>query len=148
MKKWPQLLSVFTLGLFLGLAIMALYQMQTLDRLYGIQSQLTTELLDKEIKLERLNENIKKQSLIIVKDLDILVNYNGNPLVKDEIKKNIQFYLSDLVGRDLDSIDGVMIHKILQQRIIGIEDKHFKLLVDYIIISQKISVSVSAKLLE
>jgi hypothetical protein len=140
-------LNIF-IGFLLGLVFMNLFHLHTLDRLYRIQNQLTNELLDKEIKLERLRENMKKQSVILIKDLQITVDYDGNILTKDKIQKSIQFYLSDLVGKELSMIDGEMIYKILDGRIIEADDKKIQLKMKYIIISERILITVYAKTLE
>ncbi len=147
-KKLFYYFTLFFLGFLFGLVCMNLYQMHALDRLYRIQNQLTNQLMDKEIKLERLNESVKKQNTVVIKDLHITLKFDGNILIKDEIEKNIQFYLSDLVGRELTNIDGEMIYKVLQKRIIEVDNKQFQLTVEYIIISEKISIVVKAILLK
>lgn len=148
MRRWRALLGVFLIGFLLGLAMMNLFHMHTLDRLYRVQNQLTNQLLDREIKLEKLNDNIENQKATIVKDLMIQVEFEGSPLVKDEIQKNIHFYLTDLVGRELWNIDGEMIYKILDQRIIEVGQRQVQLKTKYIIISEKITIAVKAQTIE
>ncbi|AOY75493.1 hypothetical protein [Clostridium formicaceticum] len=148
MKKRYNVLAIFIIGFILGLAVMNLAQMHTLDRLYRIQNQLNNQLLDREIKLERLNESLNKEKASIIKDLVIEVEFDGNSLVKDEIEKTIHFYMADLVGRELWSIDGEMIYKILEDRILDIEGRNIKLRVKYIILSEKISIAVKAQIME
>lgn len=146
MKKRVFFLSAFTLGFFFGLGFMSLVQMNTLDRLYRIQSQLTNQLLDRDIKLEKLGASLEKQRVSIVKDLKIHINYEGNLLLKEEIEKNVRFYLVDLVGREIANIDGEMLYKILQNRIVEVEDKRVKLTVEYIIVNEVINIGITAKL--
>ncbi|ABR46381.1 hypothetical protein Amet_0142 [Alkaliphilus metalliredigens QYMF] len=148
MKGWTFYLSVFLIGFLMGLGIMNLFQMHTLDRLYRTQNQLTSQLLDQELKLERLNENLKSQQVFVVKDLSIVVDFDGNPLVQDEIENNIRFYLSDLVGRELSRIDGEMIYKIVQDRILHIGERQILLEMKYIIIEEKIQIGVKATVLD
>ncbi|WP_026477271.1 hypothetical protein [Alkaliphilus transvaalensis] len=148
MKKLSFATALFALGFLFGLVFMTLFQMHTFDRLYRVQNQLTNQLLDREIKLERLNESIKNQSTFLVKDLKINIKFDGNILIRDEIEKYIQFYLSDLVGKELDNIDGEMIYKILEDRIINVDDKKIQLTVKSLIISQEISIVVEAKIIE
>ena len=140
-------LSIF-FGFLMGLAFMNLFHLHTLDRLYRIQNQLTTNLLDKEIKLARLTENMEKQKVILIKNLEITVEYEGNLLIKDKIQKSVQLFLSDLVGKELSMVDGEMIYKILDGRIIEVEDKKILLKMKYIIITEEISITVNAKTLE
>lgn len=134
-------------GFLMGLAFMNLFHLHTLDNLYRIQGQLTNELLDKEIKLTRLTESMEKQKVILVKDLEIAVEFNGSPLTMDKITKSIRLYLSDLVGKELATIDGEMIYKIIDGRIIEVEDKKVQLKMKYIIISEKITIAIISKTL-
>lgn len=148
MKKPTSLFLSSFFGFLLGLAFMNLFHLHTLDRLYRIQSQLTNELLDKEIRLTRLTENMEKQKVLLVKELEIFVEFDGNLLLKDKIQKSIHLYLSDLIGKELTFVDGEMIYKILEGRIIEVEDKKIQLRMKYIIISEKISIAVSTKTIE
>ena len=148
MKRTSSIFLSLLFGFLLGLAFMNLFHLHRLDNLYRIQGQLTYELLDKEIKLTRLTESMEKQKIILVKDLEITVEYTGSPLTKDKIIKSVQLYLSDFVGKELVSIDGEMIYKILDGRIIEVEDKKIQLKMKYIIISEKITIAIISKTLE
>lgn len=148
MKKSATYLAVLLIGFLLGLSAMNLFHARTIDRLYRIQNQLTNQLLDKEIKLERLNKSIENQKYTIVKDLELDILFEGNPIVKDQIEKTIYYYLGDLVGKELSVIDGEMVYKILHNRIIDADNKQIRLHVRYIIINEKISISVEAKLIQ
>ncbi|SNS45126.1 hypothetical protein SAMN05446037_101084 [Anaerovirgula multivorans] len=148
MKKWSRLIAIFSIGFLMGLAAMNLLHMHTLDRLYRIQNQLTNQLLDREIKLERLNESLQSEKTTFVKDLSINVEFEGSPLVKDEIEKVVHFYLADLVGKELWQVDGEMIYKILDDRMVDVENRQARLQVKYIVITEKISIGVRAQISE
>lgn len=148
MKKWSRLIAIFSIGFLMGLTVMNLLHMHTLDRLYRIQNQLTNQLLDREIKLERLNESLQSEKTTFVKDLSIDVEFEGSPLVKDEIEKVVHFYLADLVGKELWQMDGEMIYKILDNRVVDVENRQARLQVKYIIITEKISIGVKAQISE
>ncbi|KAB3531829.1 hypothetical protein [Alkaliphilus serpentinus] len=147
MKK-HKFLSMFLLGFLLGLALMNLFHSHTLDRLYRMQKQLTTQLLDKEIKLERFTQKAIKEDIPLIKDLNILIEFDGNVLIKDAIERNIRFYLSDLVGREVSEIDGEMIYKIFHNRILQIEGKEMKVTVKYLIINEVITISVVCRIVD
>ncbi|SCX79163.1 hypothetical protein [Alkaliphilus peptidifermentans] len=148
MKRPYSLIAFMGLGFLLGLATMNLFQMHTLDRLYRVQHQLTNQIIDKDIKLERLNDSIKKNNTVFVKDIKIHLNFEGNLLLKDMIEDNIRFFLSDLVGKELADIDGEMIYKILNNRIVEIENKNINLSINYLIISETINISVNARVID
>lgn len=147
MNKYKAI-AIFTLGLLLGLSLMNLFHIHTLDRLYRIQNQLTTQLLDRDIKLERLSQNAAKDNISLVKDLKIEIDFDGNVLIKDVIEGNIRFYLSDLVGKELSQVDGEMIYKIFNSRILEIEDKKIRLTMKYLIIDEVITISVIGKVVD
>ena len=148
MKKWSRLVAVFSIGFLMGLTAMNLFHMHTLDRLYRIQNQLTNQLLDREIKLERLTESLESEKTTFIKDLSIDVEFEGNPLVKDEIEKVVHFYLSDLVGKELWRVDGEMIYKILDRRVVDVENRQARFHVKYIIITEEISIGIRAEITE
>lgn len=148
MKKWARGIAFFAIGFLLGLAAMNLVHLHTLDRLYRIQNQLTNQLLDREIKLEGLKKSLQDEKTIIIKDLIIALDFEGNPLLREEIEKVIRFYLADLVGQELWRLEGEMIYKILDDRIINVENRQARLQVKYIIVREEISIGVKAELIE
>lgn len=132
-------------GFLLGLVTMNLFQAHTIDRLHRVQANLTNQLLDKEIKLQKFNENANIQRAFIVKNLNIQVDFEGNPRVIEDIEATIKFYLNDLVGREVSTIDGDMIYKIIHNRILELDEKKITLTMNYIIISETISVGINAR---
>lgn len=148
MKKWARGIAYFAIGFLLGLVAMNLVHLHTLDRLYRIQNQLTNQLLDREIKLEGLKKSLQDEKTIIIKDLIIALDFEGNPLLREEIEKVIRFYLADLVGQELWRLEGEMIYRILDDRIINVENRQARLQVKYIIVREEISIGVKAELIE
>lgn len=148
MKKWARGIAYFAIGFLLGLVAMNLVHLHTLDRLYRIQNQLTNQLLDREIKLEGLKKSLQDKKTIIIKDLIIALDFEGNPLLREEIEKVIRFYLADLVGQELWRLEGEMIYRILDDRIINVENRQARLQVKYIIVREEISIGVKAELIE
>ncbi|QUH25093.1 hypothetical protein [Serpentinicella alkaliphila] len=134
-----------TLGFLLGLVTMNLFQIHTIDRLYRVQTNLTNQLLDKEIKLQKFNESANEKKVFIVKNLEINIDYEGNPRVIEDIETTIKFYLNDLVGREVKEVDGDMIYKIIHQRILEIDEKKITLILKYIIINETISIGINAR---
>lgn len=145
MKEKGFFFAVFLLGFFFGLAFMMLLNMNTLERLYRTQNQLTNQLADREIKLEKLSESLAKEQAAIIKDLKLTIEFDGNHLIQEEIEKTARFYLVDLVGKEISDIDGELLYKILDKRIIEVADKRIKIQVKYIIVHETIDIGLSAK---
>ena len=148
MKGLSRSVAIFAIGFLMGLAAMNLVHMHSLDRLYGIENQLKNELLDREIKLERLTESLQDEKTTIIKNLVIDVEFEGNALVKNEIEKWIRYYLGDLIGQELWRVEGEMIYKILDDRIVDVENRQARLQVKYIIIREEISLGIKAEIIE
>ncbi|GAB6086096.1 hypothetical protein [Alkaliphilus crotonatoxidans] len=148
MKEKGFFFAVFLLGFFFGLAFMMLLNMNTLERLYRTQNQLTNQLADREIKLEKLSESLAKEQAAIIKDLKLTIEFDGNHLIQEEIEKTARFYLVDLVGKEISDIDGELLYKILDKRIIEVADKRIKIQVKYIIVHETIDIGLSAKPVE
>lgn len=148
MKAKGFFFAAFMLGFFFGLCFMTLLNMNTIEGLNRTKSQLSDQLIDREIKLEKLNESLQKQQAAVVKDLTLKVAFDGNHLVKEEIEKTVRFYLVDLVGKEITDIDGEMLYKILNDRIVEAGDKRIRISVNYIIIYEIIDIGISAKLVE
>lgn len=145
MKKLYSRISFMLLGFIFGLVTMNLFQVHTIDRLYRVQTNLTNQLLDRELKLQKFNESIMEQKVYIVKNLEIDVEFSGNPLTIEDIESTIKFYLNDLVGQEVNTIDGNMIYKIIHERILEIDDKKIILSMKYIIINETISIGIKAR---
>lgn len=148
MKEKGFFFAAFLLGFFFGLAFMMLLNMNTLERLYRTQNQLTNQLADREIKLEKLSESLAKEQAAIIKDLKLTIEFDGNHLIQEEIEKTARFYLVDLVGKEISDIDGELLYKILDKRIIEVADKRIKIQVKYIIVHETIDIGLSAKPVE
>ncbi|KAB3537801.1 hypothetical protein F8154_02140 [Alkaliphilus pronyensis] len=144
MRRIYSLISIGVIGFLFGVMLMNLFHMHTLDRLYRIQNQLANQVIDKDIKLKGLNASIKESNTLFIKDIEIKLDFEGNLLFKDMIEENIRFFIADLVGKELSQIDGQMLYKILNSRIIEIEDKNVKLTIKYLIIAETIEISIAA----
>jgi len=133
------------LGFLIGLVTMNLFQIHTIDRLYRIQTNLTNQLLDKEVKLQKFNESANEKKMYIVKNLEIKIEFDGNPRIIEDIENTIRFYLNDLVGREVETIDGALVYKIIHERILDIDEKQITLSLNYIIINETISIGIKAQ---
>lgn len=101
----------------------------------------TLELLieDKNLRLEKLEDTIDKNKLL-VKKIQISLNHKEDDLTRIGLEKNIRETLNKFVGKEVHNVDAEMLWEVMDNRIIKIADKEYKIKINKLVISETIMI--------
>lgn len=141
------LLTGFLGGLWLGAILVTTHIGHELDSSYQQIKTLQTTLKEKDARLEKL-EVSSKQKGPVIKKIEVDLLYEGDQLDKAALANHIkeQYYM--LFGKEVSTLNPDLITGVIDNRIVRFDDRHFKLTVRKIVISDILKIWVTASLLK
>lgn len=141
-------LAGFLAGALAGITALSALVSYRMDSHYKRISYLENIIRDKDEKLEKLEESINTQDLII-KDIEINLVFDkekGNDEIdKIEIEKAIKEKYNMLLGKEVKTVDVYMVAEVVDKRIFKLENREYKLQVDKLILAETVSMWVKVK---
>ncbi len=102
---------------------------------------LNSIIEDQQVRLEGLENKLSKKKLI-VKKIEVDIKFKNkeieDELVAIELEKHIKEKFNNLIGKELDNLDGDILVQVVDNRIMKIKNKQYKVKVEKIIIAQNI----------
>nr|WP_307897645.1 hypothetical protein [Clostridium botulinum] len=99
------------------------------------------------IKLEKFEKS--KKNRILVKKVEIEVMFlkknDKNDITKIALEKSIKHKYNNILGKEVELVDGEILSEVIDNRIMKIDDKEYKLKVKKILISSIVKIWVEAK---
>jgi len=149
-KKNLKVVSCFIAGIITGVLIggtvLSSIVSYRMDMFYEQIAYLENTIENKNVQLEKLEKSINNRNFIL-KDIEITLIFNGDDIDKIEIEKSIKEKYSGLLGKEVKKIDADIIMKVVDTRILKIEDREYKLHVNKLILSEtlKLQINVESK---
>lgn len=142
-KSFPKFLGVFILGLLIGGVITLVLHGQSYDNLYVEKKEVESYVIELQNTIERL-EKIQQQQTHNLLVREILVQTDlSDPVKNVDVRTEVSGLLKDLIGENVETINPELIINIVDNRVIMVEDKQFKLNVRSLVISKTLIVNLS-----
>ncbi|KEI01139.1 hypothetical protein ADU90_11210 [Clostridium botulinum] len=143
--------SFFLAGLFIGgmfgIILINILVSYRVDNYIREIKYLNSIIEEDTVKLEKFQKS--KRNRILVKKVEIEVIFpkqtDKNDITKIALEKNIKHKYNNILGKEVESVDGEMLCEVIDNRIMKIDDKEYKLKVKKILISSVIKIWVEAK---
>lgn len=153
--KRKYLLMSFGVGIIAGILIGAIglttlvsYRM---DKLYEYVATLENTINEKDFKLNKLEESINTMYFVL-QDIEIVINFSGedteDEIDKIEIEKAIKEKYTELLGKEVKSIDPDLVVEVVDQRIFRLEEKEYRLRVTKLLLSETLKLWIEVQLVE
>lgn len=140
-------LAGFVIGTLLGLISLSAFISHRLDEYHQRIASLSSVIEEKNMTLEKLEDSINKRKLI-VKDVEVYLNSKEDKLVNIELEKHIRQKLGTFIGKEVKKVEGDMLWEVINQRIMKIGDKEYRLEANRLVISEVINIWVEVKQLK
>ncbi len=140
-KELLYTLASFLAGFILGIVILNLIVSKELDQLIYERKELITEIENQKTQLENLEESLAEEKKKVIQKLKIRIETELEKHIKQELEKEIFQILNSLIGRDIGKIDGSLIAETIDERIVIIQKKRYKLKLIWLIIQPEVKVS-------
>lgn len=129
------------LGILLGAISLSTMVSYKLDEKYKRIAYLENTIQDKDAKLQKLENSINNRSMIL-KDIEIDLDFDGDEIDKIDIEKAIKEKYISLLGKEVKALDEDLIIEVVDKRIFKIEDREYKLQVSRLILTETLRISV------
>ncbi len=140
-KNLPKFIGMFLLGSLVG-AFIALYmQGKNYDTLYLEKKELENYAVELQNTIDRFEKVQQLERDFVVKEITIETNLS-DALRNVDIKREAGDLLKDLIGENVEDIDPNIIMTILNNRIVSVEDRQYRLAIRTITIAKNLKVDL------
>lgn len=134
------------LGIIIGVSALAVLVSYRMDICYKDLAYLENTLADKNARLEKLENTINTQNLII-EDIVVNLQFDGDELDKIDIEKSVKMKYNTLLGKEVKNVDVDIIIEVIDNRIFKIEDREYKLHVTKLILTEILKLWVEIEII-
>lgn len=134
-------LTGIILGTLLGAISINILVSYRVDNFYEKIAYLESVIVDKDDRLEKLEKSINNFN-IVVKDIEVILLFEGDEIDNIEISKVIKDKYKLLLGKDLKDIDADLVVQIVDKRIIKLMNANYQLHIQKLIIGEVIKIWV------
>lgn len=131
-------------GIILGISVYTMFVSYKMDTYHNQISELENKIIEKDTQLKKLEKSINTHEYIL-KNIEVLFNSEEEEIDYIEIEKVIQEKYGSLLGKEIKNIDGDIIGKVIDGRILRLENGNYQILIDKLILSETLKIWVNVK---
>ncbi|SHJ69197.1 hypothetical protein SAMN02745975_02643 [Geosporobacter subterraneus DSM 17957] len=135
------------IGGLIGILSISTFVSYRLDQDHEIITELKNTIEDKNLRLEKLEESINQQK-IILKEIQVELVFEGNEMDAITLEKHIKEKYVKLIGKEVKDIDIDLIEAIIDRRIMKVNGKEYQLFVEKIHLTDILRIWIEVKILE
>lgn len=139
-------ISGIVIGVLIGTTAFTIIMSYRMDAYYLDVSHLKNIIEDKNARLDILEKTINTQ-ILILDDIEIILNFDGDDMDKMDIEKAIKEKYSTLLGKEVETVDADIIIQVIDNRLFHIEDRNYKLHVNRLILTEVLKIWVNVETL-
>lgn len=147
LKQFKCFVCGIVVGILAGVAVFSLLVSYRVDQYYQEIRRLEAANEEKEIRLRRLEESVGKTKYLL-KKIEVNLLYEGDELDKINLEKSIQEKYSQLLGKEVAAIDIDLVAKVVDERIIKLEEREYKLKLKQMMLTEVLKIWVAVCLVE
>lgn len=132
------------IGIILGISVFSMLISYRIDKYHKEIAYLETTIEDKDDRLLKLENKINTQD-IVLKDIEVILIFEGDEIDKIDIEKVINQKYSGLLGKDVKSIDVDIISEVVDKRIMQIEDRSYQLYVNKLVLTETMKIWIKVE---
>ncbi|EOD01748.1 hypothetical protein [Caldisalinibacter kiritimatiensis] len=146
-KYFFTLITGIIIGMLAGAVGMGTLISYRLDEYIERINYLETQVQDKDIRLEKLEESINK-SKFILKSIDIIFSYDEEEIDETTLEKVIKQKYKGIIGKEVKNIDVDMVTEVIDKRIMRLDKEEYKLKVKKLVLSEELMIWVEIEKLD
>ncbi|MGE4284503.1 MAG: hypothetical protein AB7G87_12425 [Clostridia bacterium] len=131
-------------GILIGAAAVCIVVSYRMDISYEKILHLENTIEDKNARLQKLENSINNINFIL-KDIEIILIFEGDEIEKVDIEKTIKGKYSTLLGKEVKNIDADLIVEVVDKRILKIENKEYQLKVNKLILTEILKIWIEVE---
>lgn len=138
-------------GILVGATVLTSLVSYRMDKLYENVANLEKVINEKDTKLKKLEESINTMYFVL-QDIEVIIDFQGEDIEdhidKIEIEKAIKDKYTELLGKEVKSIDPDLVVEVIEGRIFKLEGKEYRLRVIKLLVSEILKLWVEVQLME
>ncbi|MDT8902124.1 hypothetical protein [Anaeroselena agilis] len=135
------LFSGFLLGAILVAALLGYRLDESLQRISSLQAAVN----EKDARLAKLEESVNKRKYIL-RRVEVVLSFSGDEMEKTALDKYIKSRYSGLVGKEVGSIDAELAAEVVDNRVVRINNRDYRLTVGKIVVADVLKIWVAVAL--
>lgn len=133
-------ISLLIMGMIMGAIAMNLFLGSRLDDLYISREKLKIELYETKEKLKKTEARWQSHRAQVVREVDIeFVNEPADNYLEVALQEAILEITRDLLGEEVEKVSPMVALRLLDQRIVEVDGKDYRLHVHSLIIAEKLT---------
>jgi hypothetical protein len=137
--------ALFLLGTLLGMLIMHSFQGRELDKLYWEKENLKVELYESKEQLKKMQELHETLLPSVVREIKLEINMEENGFVDPALRREIYDLVKGLLGQEVQALPYPLALNVLDNRIVELNKKRYKLDVEAIILGETMAYYLQAQ---
>lgn len=136
------------IGGLIGIIFFTIFISYRIEGYHRKITYLNSIIEDQQVRLENLENRLNKKKLIVKKievDIKFKEKNKEDQLLFMELEKHIKEKYNNLIGKELDKLDGDILLQVVDNRIMKMDKKQYKIKVKKIVISQNIKLYVEVE---
>lgn len=131
-----RLFALFFLGTLLGMLIMHTFQGKEIDKLYWEKENLKVELYESREQMKKMQELHETLLPAVVREIKLEINMEENNFVEPALRREIYDLVKGLLGQEVLALPYPLALNILNNRIVEIDKKRYKLNVEAVVLGE------------
>jgi len=138
MARLVRPLACLVLGFLLGNLFYNFLAGRWFDELHAQRLELQAKLAAAETRLARLEESLAAASEPVVREVEVRVGSPLNAALKAQVKKEVEEWLSVLIGRPLTALDPETIPFLVHRRSLKLNGRSYLLTVETTVLTERL----------
>jgi len=138
------LITGFITGFLAGAAAVSTLASYRIDSYHARIRELEISLEDRDAQLKKLKESINK-SRFVLKDIEIVLEYDGDEIDRMTIEKHIKNKYRNLLGKEVRNIDTDILIEVIDKRIFKLEEREYSLKVNRLVLAEVLKLWISVE---
>jgi len=138
-------------GILIGSVTLSIIVSYRMDTQYRRITYLENTIQDKDARLEKLEKSLNTQG-VILKEVEVNLDFgekeDGDEIDKIDIEKTIREKYITLLGKEVKTLDPDIILEVVDQRILKMEDREYKLQVNKLIVTETLKIFIQVQILD
>lgn len=135
-----RIIALVLLGTICGAVTMNIYLSARIDELYLDRETLKVDLYETEERLRKIEAQWQSHRELVIKDVEVEFDQTKrDTFLEVRLREDIAKVTQGLIGEELETIPHTLVVHLLDQRIMDVEGKRYRLQVRTVILAEKIT---------
>lgn len=135
-----RIIALVILGMICGAVMMNIYLSARIDELYLDRETLKVDLYETEERLKKIEAQWQSHRELVIKDVEVEFDQTKrDTFLEVKLRADIAKVTQDLIGEELETIPHTLVVHLIDQRIVDVEGKRYRLQVRTVVLAEKLT---------